>query len=100
MSGRSNAKTVNVLVRKKGVGQTFTWSNEAGYMQLRQVTNRSKKIYSHFKAIWACKNYKIKGNLHKISCIPLLNPTFSACVWPIVLVTKYLIFVFPDILQL
>ena len=28
-SRRSNTKTVKVLVRKKGVGRTLTWTNEA-----------------------------------------------------------------------
>ena len=29
LCSRSNTKTINVSVRKKGVWQTFTWSNEA-----------------------------------------------------------------------
>ena len=29
LSKKSNTKTTSVLVRKKGVGQTFTWSTEA-----------------------------------------------------------------------
>ena len=29
LSSRSNTKTINVLVRKKGIGKTFTWSNDA-----------------------------------------------------------------------
>ena len=31
LSSRSNTTTINGSVRKKGVEQTFTWSNEAGF---------------------------------------------------------------------
>ena len=45
MSWMLNTKTIYVSMRKKGVGQTFTWSNEVPIFQINLSSENNSKQY-------------------------------------------------------